>query len=232
VILLAISTSSGTVGVAVANGTDLLAAEEVESDRAHAELLPAVIARVLDDASVGFADLGCIAVDIGPGWFTGLRVGVTAAKSFAEVLDLPVVPVGSHEVLVATSPTDRELIIPVTDARRGEVAWSVVGAGDGNVLVAERTGPPAECAYALNGRGQSARLAGAGAVRHRDAFVAELAVPADVGPTDSAPAAVEALARIAWTRLLRDEAVRGDEVVPRYLRAPDVTIHWSTRSGR
>ncbi|NBP50100.1 MAG: tRNA (adenosine(37)-N6)-threonylcarbamoyltransferase complex dimerization subunit type 1 TsaB [Actinobacteria bacterium] len=231
-ILLAISTSAATVGVAVADGTGVLAAEEAASDRAHAELLPSVVGRALAAASVGFADLGCIAVDVGPGWFTGLRVGIAAAKSFAEVLDLPVVAVGSHEVLAATSPTDRELIVPVTDARRGEVAWSVFGAADGRQLVAERTGPPAECAHAVNGRGQPARLAGAGAVRHRDALVAELAVPADVGPTDDAPVAISALARIAWTRMLRDEAVRGDDVVPRYLRAPDVTIQWSTRSGR
>jgi tRNA threonylcarbamoyladenosine biosynthesis protein TsaB len=231
-ILLAISTSADTVGAAVADGTGVRAAEEVASDRAHAELLPSVVSRALAVASVGFEDLGCIAVDVGPGWFTGLRVGIAAAKSFAEVLDLPVVAVGSHEVLAATSPTDRELVVPVTDAKRGEVAWSVVGAGDGRMLVAERTGTPAECARAVNGRGQSARLAGAGAVRHREALVAELAVPAEVGPADGAPAGIEALVRIAWTRMLRDEAVRGDEIAPRYLRSPDVTIHWATRSGR
>ena len=90
----------------------------------------------------------------------------------------------------------------------------------------------AECARAVNGRGQSARLAGAGAVRHRESLVAELAVPAEVGPADGEPAGIVALARIAWTRMLRDEAVRGDEVAPRYLRSPDVTIHWATRSGR
>jgi len=231
-ILLAISTSADTVGAAVADGTGVLAAEEVASDRAHAELLPSVVTRALAAASVGFGDLGCVAVDVGPGWFTGLRVGIAAAKSFAEVLDLQVVAVGSHEVLAATSPTDRELVVPVTDAKRGEVAWSVVGAGDGRMLVAECTGTPAECARAVNGRGQSARLAGAGAVRHREALVAELAVPAEVGPADGAPAGIEALARIAWIRMLRDEAVRGDEVAPRYLRSPDVTIHWATRSGR
>lgn len=231
-ILLAISTSAGTVGAAVADGTGVLAAEEVASDRSHAELLPSVVSRTLETAKAGFADLGCIAVDVGPGWFTGLRVGIAAAKSFAEVLDLPVVAVGSHEVLAATSPTDRELVVPVTDAKRGEVAWSVVGAGDGRTLVAERTGSPAECARAVNGRGQSARLAGAGAVRHREVLLAELVVPADVGPPDGAPIGIVALARIAWTRMLRDEAVRGDEVAPRYLRSPDVTIHWATRSGR
>lgn len=230
--LLAISTSAGTVGAAVVGETGVLAAVEEPSDRAHAELLPSVVGRALDAASVGFGDLGCIAVDVGPGWFTGLRVGIVAAKSFAEVLDLPVVAVGSHEVIATTSPTERDLVVPVTDARRGEVAWSVFGAVDGRRLVAERTGPPSECAHAVNGRGQSARLAGAGAVRHRDALVAELAVPADVGPTDDEPAAISALARIAWTRLLRDEAGRGEDVVPRYLRAPDVTIRWSTRSGR
>lgn len=230
--LLAISTSAGTVGAAVVDESGVLAAEEVDSDRAHAELLPSVVARALATSSTGFDDVGCVAVDVGPGWFTGLRVGIVAAKSFAEVLCVPVVAVGSHEVLAATSRTDRDLVVPVTDARRGEVAWSVFDAGDGRQLVAERVGAPEECAQSVNGRGQSARLTGAGAVRHRAALVQELAVAADVGAPDAAPRAVEALATVAWQRLLRDEAVAGDLVVPRYLRAPDVTITWSTRSGR
>jgi len=230
--LLAISTSTHTIGAAVVDNTGVLASEEVVSERAHAEVLPSVLGRALSGASATFADVGGIAVDVGPGWFTGLRVGIAAAKSFAEVLCASIVEVGSHEVIAASARTDPDLVVPVTDARRGEVAWSVFDARDGSARVPERVGSPSACALAINGRGQSARLAGGGAVRYRDALVEELAVPAEVGAPDVAPRAIEVLATIGWQRMLRDEAIPGDRVAPRYLRAPDVTIRWSTRSGR
>jgi len=72
--------------------------------RGHAEALPAIIAQTLDQAELSFADITKLATSVGPGTFTGVRVGLSAARGFALALDLPLVGVTSLEAIAAGEP--------------------------------------------------------------------------------------------------------------------------------
>ena len=174
--ILAIETATIEVGVAVADETGPLASVTARPGRRQAETLHPAIADVCRIAMITPAELDAIAVDIGPGLFTGLRVGVAAAKALAGALGLPVVTAMSLEVLKAACPSGLGAVIPVIDMRRGEVAWLMPARPAPDV----RVGAPAELAAELAELAELAGLAGLaegvgpvllvgdGALRHRE----------------------------------------------------------------
>jgi tRNA threonylcarbamoyladenosine biosynthesis protein TsaB len=86
-IVLAIDTSTDGVSVAVSNSKQLLASSHVLSDRRHAEQLAPIIKNVCEQADISMREIDVVGVDIGPGLFTGMRVGIASAKTIAQVLD-------------------------------------------------------------------------------------------------------------------------------------------------
>jgi tRNA threonylcarbamoyladenosine biosynthesis protein TsaB len=123
-VLLAFDTASPTVTVALHDGSDVVAEETAPTTMKHGEQLAPLIERVLGAAGTAPADLTGIAVGVGPGPFTGLRVGLVTARTMAHVLDVPVHGVCSLDVLaveaVAGGAVDGEFAV-ATDARRKEV---------------------------------------------------------------------------------------------------------------
>jgi tRNA threonylcarbamoyladenosine biosynthesis protein TsaB len=182
VTILAIETATLSVGAALANENGLLAAFEVRAGRRHAELLHGVVMSVLEVTGLGFGDLDCIAVDVGPGLFTGIRVGVAAAKGFAVALGVPVVGLTSLEILAsACRATGDHDAVGVVDLRRGEVAWAMPSAEDAPGV--SRHGPPellaAELAERLAAGAGGGTAGGAGAAssgRERPVLAGESAL--------------------------------------------------------
>lgn len=123
--LLAIDTSAGT-SVAVVAGGRVLAEADESGTRRHAEAIGALLADALRDAGADPAGIAGVVAGMGPGPFTGLRVGIAAARAFAFGIGAPVHPVASHDA-IAHGATARVLV--VTDARRREVAWSLYDPG-------------------------------------------------------------------------------------------------------
>jgi tRNA threonylcarbamoyl adenosine modification protein YeaZ len=151
-VLLAIDTSAGT-SVAVVDRDSGILAELVETDtRRHAEVVGSMILAALAEAGVAVTDLSGVAVGMGPGPFTGLRVGIAAARAFALGIDRPVVPIVSHDA-VAFGQADPVLV--VTDARRREVYWSAYSGTDAQGLPIRASGPglspPDQLAVAVAG---------------------------------------------------------------------------------
>jgi tRNA threonylcarbamoyl adenosine modification protein YeaZ len=137
-VLLAIDTSAGT-SVAVVDRDAGILAELSESDtRRHAEVIGTLIRGALDQSGVSVTELSGVAAGTGPGPFTGLRVGIAAARAFALGIGRPVVPVVSHDS-VAFGAEDRILV--VTDARRREVYWSAYAGTDAAGLPIRVAGP-------------------------------------------------------------------------------------------
>jgi tRNA threonylcarbamoyl adenosine modification protein YeaZ len=137
-VLLAIDTSAGT-SVAVVDRDAGILSEHSESDtRRHAEVIGTLIQRAIAGAEIAVTDLSGVAVGMGPGPFTGLRVGIAAARAFALGIGRPVVPVVSHD---GVAFGQLEPVLVVTDARRREVYWSAYSGTDAVGLPVRAAGP-------------------------------------------------------------------------------------------
>jgi tRNA threonylcarbamoyl adenosine modification protein YeaZ len=116
--ILALETATTAASVALVEGDTVLAQASVPQTRRHTEVLMGLIDEVLEVAGVALADVTAMACDIGPGLFTGLRVGVAMAQGFAVAGGLKVIPVTSLFALATGEPGERAALV---DARRGEV---------------------------------------------------------------------------------------------------------------
>lgn len=127
-LLLSLETATPHCAVALSDGAHVLAWREDRSVRpSHAERLNVFIDEVLREAGIGPRDLGAVAVGIGPGSYTGLRIGLSAAKGLCYALEVPIIGMGTLEVLVQEllasghQPAAGERLMPMVDARRMEV---------------------------------------------------------------------------------------------------------------
>ena len=125
--MVAIETATETVGVAVRTETGVQAELTLTGRRRHVETLTPALEHLLQQLGLVPADLGVVAVDIGPGLFTGLRVGMAAAKGLAQSLGLGVMGATSLDILTAGAAAAglRGLVLACVDARRGEVFAAV-----------------------------------------------------------------------------------------------------------
>jgi tRNA threonylcarbamoyl adenosine modification protein YeaZ len=201
VLVLALDTATPTLVAGLAEwsedgGAGVVAERAVPSGNRHAELLTPAIQGVLADAGVAMADVGAVVTGLGPGPFTGLRVGVVTAAALADARGLPVVGVCSLDAIGSGART------VVTDARRKEVYWAAYDA-DG----ARADGP---------GVVRPEDLGRDGPFVGDPAFAARLA--ADVTPADVTTAG---LLRAAAAQLA-DPSSAGP-LLPLYLRRPDAT---------
>lgn len=125
--LLAFDTSTHAVTVALHDGEAVLAESTVVDSLRHGELLAPGVERVLSDAEVAARDLTRIAVGVGPGPFTGLRVGLMTARTMGAVLGIPVLGVCGLDVLAVQAVDEGSVgkaFVVATDARRKEVYWA------------------------------------------------------------------------------------------------------------
>ena len=128
-LVLGFDTATPSVSVALHDGERVLSAAGAVDARRHSELLAPMIAKVMADAGVARGDLGAVAVGVGPGPYTGLRVGVVTARVLGSILGLPVYGVCSLDVIAASAGSGREFVV-ATDARRKEVYWARYDADD------------------------------------------------------------------------------------------------------
>ncbi len=127
--LLAIETSSNQLGCAVANPEGILAANSISESRKHGELLAPTIQQTIAQSKLSPAQFDCIATDIGPGLYTGLRVGLAAASALAYAWDIPAVGLSSCEILAHGARDFDGILVPVIDARRGQVFFAAYRCG-------------------------------------------------------------------------------------------------------
>lgn len=214
-LILAIDTALDACAAAVLDtgGGRLIAQASQAMKRGHAEALMPLIADVMKDAGLPFAALDRIAVTTGPGSFTGLRVGLSAARGIALAANKPVVGLTTLSAYAAPLIGEDEAhpIISAIDARHDHVYFQVVG-GDGSSLVDPRVAPVADVLDA-------SRLGAPSLVGNAAAMLAER-WPKDAPP----PVKVDAQAApdigwVAWLGAAADPATAPAR--PFYLRAPD-----------
>ncbi len=117
-----IETATKNCSVALArNGKTILCKEIAEEGYSHAEQLHVFIETILQEAGIHFQDLQAVAVSQGPGSYTGLRIGVSAAKGLCFTLNIPLIAIDTLQVLASQVKARDGLIVPMLDARRMEV---------------------------------------------------------------------------------------------------------------
>ena len=201
--LLAFDTATPAVTVALHDGERVVASRTVVDARRQGELLAPGITFVLDEAWVPRQDLTAIAVGVGPGPFTGLRVGLVTARTLGLVLDVPVYGVCTLDVLAAEAVDTGAVhgpFVVATDARRKEVYWATYDE-DGRRLDGPYVSKPHEVAT-------DGPVVGRGATLYPEAF------PNAVGPEHPD-------ARVL-AQVVTDERAELLDPEPLYLRRPDV----------
>ena len=124
--ILNLETATKNCSVALAKeGKTILSKEIAEEGYSHAERLHVFIEEIIKEAGISFQDLVAIAVSQGPGSYTGLRIGVSAAKGLCFALNIPLLAIDTLQVLAAQAQVSSGLIVPMLDARRMEVYSAV-----------------------------------------------------------------------------------------------------------
>ena len=123
VLVVGFDTATAAVSVALHDGERVVSEAFAADARRHGELLAPMVAKVMADAGASRADLTAVAVGVGPGPYTGLRVGVVTARVLGAVLGVPVHGVCSLDVIAAATAAQGEFLV-ATDARRKEVYWA------------------------------------------------------------------------------------------------------------
>jgi tRNA threonylcarbamoyladenosine biosynthesis protein TsaB len=196
-----------------------LAEDSLVMERGHAEALMPMIARVMAGDDDGFEGLARVAVTVGPGSFTGLRVGIAAARAIGLACAIPVVGVSTLAALAAPLILEQRpgIVGVAIDARHGNVYFAAFGP-DGRAMLEPRIVPAREAARSL-GAGP-ARLAGSGAPILA-AEAAAVGLEVEVAEGSLAPD-ILFVARLGF---LADPALAPPR--PLYLKEPDVTLRAS-----
>ena len=210
---MAITSSTALVGVALAQKGTVLASQDIIADRRHAEEITPMIKRVLEKADCHLSEVQQFVADIGPGRFTGMRVGLATVKTLAYATGAPVIPVTSFQMLWERHPGD---VVAVIDARRNEVFVQHRSAS--GEISDPSIATPAGLAERLTALGGAPMLMGDGADRYAEVLRDHnifLDQHPDCAAIASNPPAVA--------------PQPADQIRPLYLRDADVQINIKTR---
>ncbi len=227
--LLAIDTATKMLSIALHDGQALRAEWSLDAGRKHSALLAPMIDQFMRQADVSMADLQALAVAVGPGSYTGLRIGVALAKGMAAVHDLPLaalttleITLEAHEAALATQP-----LIATAPAGRSRVIWAKYAPGAGSWILRR----PAEIStweellsacrppFTISGEISSAGLKAISAAQQAGAHI-------DLPPPADRLRRAGRLAELAWRRLRENRHISEErpfpaaEVRPIYLKDP------------
>lgn len=228
-LILGIETATQQVSVAIGGHEGVLGQFEVSRGRRHAETLAPAIEFLCRQADIQMAEFGAIAVDVGPGLFTGMRVGLAAGKAIAQALRVPMIGISSLDLLAFPLRYADRTIAAVIDARKGELFYAFYLPVPGGIqrVTEPRVGTTDDLVADILARGQNVLCVGDGALRYRDEI--ESTVHCEFAEQFLAHPSAAPLVQLAHARALREDWVNPRDIQPMYLRAPDAQINWTTR---
>ena len=230
-LILGIDTATVQVSCAVGGHEGVLASTLSSRGKRHAESLTPAIQFACRQARIELSEISVVAVDLGPGLFTGLRVGVATAKAMAYALQVPMIGVSSLDLLAFPVRFTSRLIVAVIDARRGELFYAFYRQVPGGVqrLIDHQVGTAEDLASELLASGEECLLVGDGGIRYREVFDGLKKV--DVVGAELAHPSASSLVMLAHAQALREQFVKPWDLTPMYLRKPDAEINWTMREG-
>jgi tRNA threonylcarbamoyladenosine biosynthesis protein TsaB len=232
VLILGIETATISVGCAIGGHEGVLASFQASKGRRHVETLIPAVEFMCHHVQVDLSEISVVAVDVGPGLFSGLRVGVSAAKALAQALCVPTIGISSLDLLAFPVRHTNRLIVPAIDARRGELFYALYRQVPGGAqrLSPYQVGTPEDLASELQARGEDCLVVGDGALRYPGILTEASGVEA--GDATSAFPSAAALVELAHPQAMREEFVQPWELQPLYLRKSDAEINWTASMDR
>jgi tRNA threonylcarbamoyladenosine biosynthesis protein TsaB len=229
VLVLGIDTCTARSSVALATQDGVLASASLGRPTGHGGFLAPAVDFCLGQARVSIGDVAGVAVSVGPGLFTGMRVGIATAQSIAHARRLPVVGLASLDLLAFRVRHVRRPICAVLDAKRRELFWAFYRSAPGGVQrVGEfRVGPAEKLAGELEAEREDVLCVGDGAIAQR-ALLESAGAEVSSSPSLAHPDA-ESLVELALPRFMREETQRPEDLRPVYLRKADARIGWQQR---
>ncbi|MFA5786775.1 MAG: tRNA (adenosine(37)-N6)-threonylcarbamoyltransferase complex dimerization subunit type 1 TsaB [Actinomycetota bacterium] len=231
-LVLGIETSTPQSSVALGTQEGVLAAALLSRGKGHESFLAPAIRYLLDQAGLSPSAVRGVAVDLGPGLFTGMRVGIATGKAFAQALALPMVGVSSLDLLAFQARHCSSLICACIDGRRKEVFAAFYRQVPGGVQretdFAVLT--PARLAADIAARKERVLVVGNGVLAYREVFES-LGRQVELGGGTRAFPDAMALVELAMPKFLREEFQRPTDVRAVYLRRADAEINWERHRG-
>ncbi|KUK40930.1 MAG: Universal protein YeaZ [Clostridia bacterium 62_21] len=219
---LGIETSGPVCSVGLVDEEGVLAERAVRGLRRHSVRLMDLVASVLEDGGIGLADLGMVAVGVGPGSFTGLRIGAAVARTLAQVRRLPAVGIGTLDVLAHPLGRCACFIGVVVASRRNEVYMALYRGGEGDVrrLFGPVALSPDQAAEQLAQLEETVILAGDAAPCYHAAWQAKTKARLVVAPAHLQFPRGAVVAEMALARLRKGEDGDLYRLLPVYVNAP------------
>ena len=227
-LVLGLETSTSRSSVALVDADRVVASASLGIPRRHGEFIAPAIRFCLEQAQIDVERIGGVAVGVGPGLYTGLRVGIATAQTFAAGLHLPVVGLSGLDVLAFQVRSTSRPICAAIDARRGEVFWAFYRSSPGGVQREGELmiGRAEQLAAEIQSYGEDVLVVGDGALTHREVLAETDAI---LGGTANGWPEAAGLAELALPRFVREETIRPDQLRPIYLRQADARIGWEVR---
>lgn len=226
-LILGIETSTPQASVAIGSEQGVVASALVSRGASMNEFLLPAIRFCLQESGLGFRSLGGVAVSLGPGLYTGMRVGVASAKALAQALSVPIIGMASLDLLAYEVRYWPKTICAVLDARRNEVFHAFYRASPGGIqrMTEYRVERPERLAVGIDSRPEEVLIVGSGMLLYRHVFedldsVAELGTMSDAFPD------ARSLVELALPRMFREEFDALDRLKPMYLRGSARPIQW------
>lgn len=227
--ILAFDTATMETTCAVVEDKKVLAASSINSRLSHSETLVSMIEEMLSALALEMKDLDMIAVGVGPGSFTGLRISVVLAKIFAKTLDIPVVGVSTLAAL-ARQVAESGIVVPVFDARRKRV-YTAQFKKEGDVLTRLTKDDAVAVDELIDSLPEGAIIIGEGLSSYGESFIESekhfFCYPQSLSQVRAAFIAEEALAQYE-----RDGASNPYELEPNYLRPSQAMREYRRKHGQ
>ena len=220
--ILSLDTSTAACSIVLSEDGELKGEINVESEETHSVRLLPGIETLLRSCGCTIESVDIFAVVCGPGSFTGVRIGLTTIKGLAESLAKPTIPVTAFEAWVEKFPEHEGILVPVIDARRGEVYSAVYSRNTGatELLLPGSVEKVSELLASI-AHPQACFLGGGAAI-----YESLIAVRTGWRVLSSDPFLGRAVSRIAFRRAEAKTVLSAAELQAYYLRRPDAELKW------
>ncbi|MDQ3963310.1 MAG: tRNA (adenosine(37)-N6)-threonylcarbamoyltransferase complex dimerization subunit type 1 TsaB [Actinomycetota bacterium] len=231
-LVLGVETSTPQASVAIGSEQGIVASALVSRGASYNEFLLPAVRFCLDQAGLGYRNIGGVAVSLGPGLYSGMRVGVATAKALAQALSLPIVGLASLDLVAYEVRYSPKTICAVLDARRNQVFHAFYRSSPGGIqrMSDYRLETPQRLAIGLESRPEEVLLVGNGALVHAAVFD-DIGPVVELGTMQHAFPTATSLVELALPRMMREDFDPLYDLKPLYLRHSARRIQWETIRG-